>query len=103
MAETNENVKGGPANHAAHTDLDSPTPPGGPQRSDAPTADAEPSDTPDPTRDPVSDDQPEASVPGPGEANSPPETTTDEARTPSEEERREQRENAETSLDQPSS
>ena len=29
MTDRDEHVKGGPANHASHTDLDAPTPPGG--------------------------------------------------------------------------
>lgn len=41
-------VKSGPANHAAHTDLDAPTPPGGPQRQDAPDADVHPNAAADP-------------------------------------------------------
>ena len=39
MASTNENdatTKQGPANPQGSEDLDAPTPPGGPQRSDAP-------------------------------------------------------------------
>lgn len=44
-----ETVKGGPANHAAHTDLDAPTPPGGPLRQDRPDADVHPNSAVDPT------------------------------------------------------
>ncbi len=48
MADHDETVKGGPANHAAHTDLDAPTPPGGPLRQDRPDADVNPTGAVDP-------------------------------------------------------
>lgn len=49
MGEHEQNVKGGPANHGAHTDLDAPTPPGGPQRQDRPDADIHPNAAVEPT------------------------------------------------------
>ncbi len=68
--DDDQNVKGGPANHAAHTDLDAPTPPGGPLRQDRPDADVHPDRTGRPgSRGPDPDVQPSGTpgrtAPGP--------------------------------------
>ena len=120
MTET-ENVKGGAADHGAHTDLDAPTPPGGPLRQDAPDADVNPTGSVDPvppTEEPdvlpsstpdgpqviPSPSTPEGE-PGPdpfgADADSGPDA--DSGSDQAAEVRREQLENAGTSLDQPSS
>ncbi len=105
-----EHVKGGPANHGSHTDLDAPTPPGGPMRQDAPDADVNPVGPVDPQ--PPQDDPdvrpsgpPDgpATIPTPGTPNdrplSPPRQRSGRAgRLPP----RSQEENADSSLDQPS-
>ena len=51
--DDDQHVKGGPANHAAHTDLDAPTPPGGPLRQDRPDADVNPTGPVDPAEEAV--------------------------------------------------
>ena len=121
--DTDQHVKGGPANHAAGTGLDAPTPPGGPLRQDAPDADVHPSGRVDPaepadTSDPAAP-QPEPEVhpsSTPGGPSTIPTPSTPEgepgpdpqkrdhngADATSEAGRRLQAENAETSLDQPS-
>lgn len=96
-ARDDEPVKGGPANHAAETDLDAPTPPGGPLRQDRPDADVFPNAAVDP-----SPPQPDPDV---RPSSSPHEPTTIPASPPPDEPADRhplQEENAESSLDQPS-
>ena len=101
--DSSQHVKGGPANHAAHTDLDAPTPPGGPQRQDAPDADVNPTGSVDPSPPgPDPDVQPSSTPDGPTTIPSP---ATPEGEPGPDADRGEhpvQAENAETSLDQPS-
>ena len=103
-------VKGGPANHAAHSDLDAPTTPGGPQRQDAAGADVNPNAATDPAQ-PGPDPEPSepggpsgpqhdgARDAGPGGV---PQPEPDPDAAPSQREQAAQLDNAESSLDQPS-
>lgn len=110
MTDRDEHVKGGPANHAAHTDLDAPTPPGGPLRQDAPDADVNPAGSvdpapsgPDPDVHPSGTPDGPSTIPSPGtpEGEPGPDTGADpDHRHP--DEHPVQAENAETALDQPS-
>lgn len=108
--DDDQNVKGGPANHAAHSDLDAPTPPGGPLRQDRPDADVHPTGPvdpgpggPDPDVQPsgTPDGPPPVPSPGtpPGEPGPDPEP---DPRSASEGRRGVTAENAGSSLDQPS-
>ena len=81
----------GPADPHGQGGIDAPTPPGGPQRTDAPATGETPGENaPDPGPDDPS---------GGGQV---PEPVRDPDAVASDEERAEQVENAETSLDQPS-
>lgn len=70
MAVPEETTKAGPANPQATSDLDAPTPPGGPLRTDAPTAPV----TPGPTSSASSDD-PERSLSDEQEVDAPEESS----------------------------
>jgi hypothetical protein len=102
--DDDQQVKGGPANHAAHTDLDAPTPPGGPLRQDQPGADVNPTGPVNPeVPGPDPDVQPSSTPDGPSTIPSP--TTPEGEPGPDpdpDQEHAVQAENAETSLDQPS-
>ena len=114
--DTDQHVKGGPANHAAGTGLDAPTPPGGPLRQDAPDADVHAdgsvdpaSPQPEPEVHPSSTPDGPSTIPTPttpeGEPGPDPENRDQDdngADTRSDAGRRLQAENAGTSLDQPS-
>ena len=113
MTYQEEHVKGGPANHAAHTDLDAPTPPGGPLRQDRPDADARPTGSvdpappgPDPEVRPSSNPDGPATIPAPatplGEPGPDPEPEPGNDPSSAADARAMQLENAESSLDQPS-
>lgn len=112
MSPHPDDVKQGPANHGAAReagDLDAPTPPGGPQRSDVPGSSLPPVE--DPVPDPEPEVRPSGDPDGPGTVPTPdpgPETqpdpigsggADDRGRDP---DRAIQLENAESSLDQPS-
>jgi hypothetical protein len=103
--EQEEIVKGGPANHAADTELDAPTPPGGPLRQDRPDADVHPMPEPEPMPgsepgpDPDPDVEPSSTPEGPATIPSP---STPDGEPGPDPDRGTQLENAETSLDQPS-
>ncbi len=109
MSDRDEQVKGGPANHGAHTDLDAPTPPGGPMRQDRPDADVNPVGPVDPA--PPSDDpdvQPSGTpegpttIPVPGTPSDDPSPHPGNAPGRPADSHPAQEENAETSLGQPS-
>jgi hypothetical protein len=113
MTAQDEHVKGGAANHGSHTDLDAPTPPGGPQRQDRPAADVRPTASvdpgpsgPDPQVRPSSNPDGPATIPAPGtppgEPGPDPEPQPDDDPDAPAGSDFLQEENARTSLDQPS-
>ncbi|QNN52266.1 hypothetical protein [Nocardioides mesophilus] len=87
---SDQQVKGGPANHAAHTDLDAPTPPGGPLRQDRPDANVFATGSVDPA------------PPGPDPDIHPSGTPDGPSTIPDPQPESVQSENAGTSMDQPS-
>lgn len=98
---SDQQVKGGPANHAAHTDLDAPTPPGGPLRQDRPDADVFANGSIDPAPPgPDPDIHPSGTPDGPSTIPSP--GTPEGEPGPDPQRESVQSENAGTSMDQPS-
>jgi hypothetical protein len=109
VTDTRDDVPTGPANPRAAAGPDAPTPPGGPQRGDTPDATSTPGGPQDPPTAPEPEVHPSSTPDGPQTIPVPPsgnEPTADgeiHARTQTEQANEElQRENAETSLDQPS-
>ena len=110
--DTDQHLKGGPADHAAATGLDAPQPPGGPLREDAPAADVHASGSVDPSTQPEPEVHPSSTPEGPSTIPTPPTPEGEPGPDPQERDDngadtrsaalRLQAENAETSLDQPS-